>query len=77
MFNWFAGRDDAKKRIAELEHRISGLREKLRQVVEGTVEATTTQRILVIREEELERTKFHAQFIDDQVAKVTAKMLQR
>ena len=32
MFNWFAARDDAKKRMAELEDRISGLRDKLRQV---------------------------------------------
>jgi hypothetical protein len=77
VFNWFAERDNMKKRIAELEHRITSLRDKLGRVAEGTVESTTTQRILVVREQELERTRFYAQFIDDQIAKVTAKMLRR
>ena len=77
MFNWFAARDDVKQRISELEARISGLRDKLRQVAEGTVEAATTQRILVIREQELERARLHAEFIDYQIAKFRAKMLRR
>ena len=63
--------------MVELEERISGLRAKLRQVAEGTVESTTTQRIIVIREDELERTRFYAQFIDDQIAQLTAKLLRR
>ena len=77
MFNWFVARDDVKQRIAGLEERISGLRDKLRQVAEGTVESTTTQRILFVREQELERAKFHAEFIDYQIAKFRAKMLRR
>jgi hypothetical protein len=77
VFNWFAARDDVKQRISELEARISGLRDKLRQVAEGTVEAATTQRILVIREQELERARLHAEFIDYQIAKFRAKMLRR
>jgi hypothetical protein len=77
VFNWFAERDDVKKRIAELEGRIASLRDKLRRVAEGTVESTTTQRILVIREQELERTRFYAQFIDDRIAELTAKMRRR
>ena len=77
MFNWFAERDDVKKRIAELEGRIASLRDKLRRVAEGTVESTTTQRILVIREQELERTRFYGQFIDDRIAELTAKMRRR
>jgi hypothetical protein len=56
---------------------ISGLRDKLRQVAEGTVESTTTQRILFVREQELERAKFHAEFIDYQIAKFRARMLRR
>jgi hypothetical protein len=74
VFNWFAAREDVKKRIAELEERISCLRDALPV---GPVESTKTQGILVIREQELERTRFHAQFIDYQIAKVTAKMLRR
>jgi hypothetical protein len=77
VFNWFVARDDVKQRIADLEERISGLRDKLRQVAEGTVESTTTQRILFVREQELERAKFHAEFIDYQIAKFRAKMLRR
>jgi hypothetical protein len=77
VFNWFVARDDVKQRIADLEERISGLRDKLRQVAEGTVESTTTQRILFVREQELERAKFHAEFIDYQIAKFRARMLRR
>jgi hypothetical protein len=77
VFNWFVARDDVKRRMVELEERISGMRDKLRQVAEGTVESTTTQRIIVIREDELERTRFYAQFIDDQIAQLTAKLLRR
>jgi hypothetical protein len=77
VFNWFAARDDVKKRIAELEDRISGLRDKLREVAEGTIGSTTTQRILVIREQEFERARLHAEFIDYQIAKFRAKMLRR
>jgi hypothetical protein len=77
VFNWFVARDDVKQRIADLEERISGLRDKLRQVAEGTLESTTTQGILFVREQELERAKFHAEFIDYQIAKFRAKMLRR
>jgi hypothetical protein len=77
VFNWFAERDDVKKRIAELEGRIASLRDKLRRLAEGTVESNTTQRILVIREQELERTRFYAQFVDDRIAELTAKMRRR
>ena len=77
MFNWFVARDDVKQRIADLEERISGLRDKLRQVAEGTVESTTTQRILFVREQELERAKFHAESIDYQIAKFRARMHRR
>jgi hypothetical protein len=77
VFNWFVARDDLKQRMAELEERISGLREKLRQVAEGTVESTTTQRILLVREQELERARLHAEFIDYQISKFRAKMLRR
>jgi hypothetical protein len=77
VFNWFAARDDVKQQMAELEERISGLREELRQVVEGTAESITTQRILLVREQELERARLHAEFIEYQIAKFRAKMLRR
>jgi hypothetical protein len=77
VFNWFAARDDVHKRIAELEARISGLREQLRQVAKGTIESTKAQRILDIREQELERTKLHAEFIEYQITKLRAKIVRR
>jgi hypothetical protein len=76
VFNWFAARDDVKKRMAELEERISSLKDALR-AAERPLESIRTQRILAIREQEFERAKVHAQFIDYQVAKVTAKMRRR
>jgi hypothetical protein len=77
VFNWFAARDDVKKRIAELEDRISSLRDNLRQVTKGTVESTKAARILAVREQELERAKFHAEFIEYQITKLRGKMLHR
>jgi hypothetical protein len=77
VFNWFAARDDVNKRIAELEARISGLREQLRQVAKGTIESTKAQRMLDIREQELERTKLYAEFIDYQIAKFRAKIVRQ
>ena len=77
MFNWFAARDDVKKRIAELEDRISRLRDELRQVTKRTIESTKAERILAIREQELERANLHAEFIEYQIAKFTAKRLRR
>jgi hypothetical protein len=76
VFNWFAARDDVKKRMAELEERISSLKGVLR-AAERPLESTKAQRILVIRERELERARVHAQFIDYQIAKVAAKMRRR
>jgi hypothetical protein len=52
VFNWFAARDDVKKRMAELEERISSLKGVLR-AAERPLESTKAQRILVIREREL------------------------
>jgi hypothetical protein len=46
VFNWFAARDDVKKRMAELEDRISSLRDNLRQVTKGTVESTKAAQAL-------------------------------
>lgn len=77
MFNWFAARDDVKKRMAELEDRILSLRDNLRQVTKGTVESTKAARILAVREQELERAKFHAEFIEYQITKLRRKMLHR
>ncbi len=56
MFNWYAALDSVNKRIAELETRISVLRAEL-QRADGQVAKTIAQRILLIRERELERAK--------------------
>jgi hypothetical protein len=77
VFNWFVARDDVNKRIAALEDRISSLREELRRATKGTIESTKAERILAIREQELERTRFHAEFIEYHIAKFRAKIVRR
>jgi hypothetical protein len=67
VLSWGAQLEDAKKEIAELEQRISALRGEL-QTVRGPIASATVQRILALREKQLERTKLHAQFIEDEIA---------
>ena len=67
MFSWGSQLEDAKKEIAELERRISALRAEL-QTVPRPLASATVQRILALREKQLERTKLHAQFIEDEIA---------
>ena len=68
MVSWNEQLKDAKKEIAELEERISSLREEL-QTAQSAADRTRWQRILAVREQHLERTQFHAQFIESRIAK--------
>jgi chromosome segregation ATPase len=67
VLSWQAQLEDAKKEIAELEDRISALREELRDA-QWAADAARLQRILAVREQHLERAKFHAQFIESRIA---------
>jgi hypothetical protein len=67
VFSWDAQLEEARKETAELEQRISALRAELR-TVQGPIAAATVQRILALREKQLERTKLHAQFIEEEIA---------
>ena len=66
--SWQVQLEDAKKEIAELEDRIAALREELHGAQWAT-DAARLQRILAVREQHLERTKFHVQFIESRIAK--------
>jgi hypothetical protein len=68
VLSWDAQLEDAKKEIAELEDRVSALREELR-VAQWATDAARLQRILAVREQHLERAKFRAQFIESRIAK--------
>jgi hypothetical protein len=68
VLSWDAQLEDAKNEIAELEDRISALREELHGAQWAT-DAARLQRILAVREQHLERTKFHAQFIESRIGK--------
>jgi hypothetical protein len=68
VLSWNEQLQDAKKEIAELEERISALREEL-QTAHSAAGLARLQRILAVREQHLERTKFHAQFIESRIAK--------
>jgi hypothetical protein len=68
VLSWNEQLKDAKKEIAELEERISALREVL-QTAQWAADLARVQRILAVREQHLERAKFHAQFIESRIAK--------
>ena len=68
MLTWDAQLEDVKKEIAKLEDRISAVREELHSAQWAT-DAARLQRILAVREQHLERAKFHAQFIEGRIAK--------
>ena len=67
MFNWYAVLESAKQRIAELENTISIAREAL-QRAERETDKSLAQRILAIREQELERTKVFVEVIERKLA---------
>jgi len=66
--SWDSQLEDAKKEIAKLEDRISALKEELHSAQWAT-DAARLQRVLAVREQHLERAKFHAQFIESRIAK--------
>jgi hypothetical protein len=68
VLSWDSQLEDATKEIAELEERISALREQLRGAQWAT-DAARLQRILAVREQHLERARFHAQFIESRIEK--------
>jgi aminoglycoside/choline kinase family phosphotransferase len=67
MFNWYAALDNAKQRIAQLENSISVVREGL-QRAERETDKSIAQRILAVREQELERTKVYVELIEHKLA---------
>jgi hypothetical protein len=77
MMSWNAQLEDARKEIAELEERISGLREEL-QTAQRAPDIARVQCILAVREQHLERAKFLGRFIESRIAKGqrTAKPIQ-
>jgi hypothetical protein len=68
VLSWDSQLEDAKKEIAKLEDRISALKEELHSAQWAT-DAARLQRVLAVREQHLERAKFHAQFIESRIAK--------
>jgi hypothetical protein len=68
VLSWDAQLEDVKKEIAKIEGRISALREELHSAQWAT-DAARLERILAVREQHLERAKFHAEFIESRIAK--------
>ena len=68
MLSWNEQLEDARKEIAELEERVSALRGEL-QTAQRATDVARVQRILAVREQHLERAKFHLQFIESRIAK--------
>jgi hypothetical protein len=61
VLSWDAELEVANKQITELEDRISALSEEPK-------DSARVQRILTVREQHLERAKFHARFIEHKIA---------
>jgi hypothetical protein len=53
--------------VGTLEARISALKEEL-QNAQWATDSVTLQRLLSVREQHLERTEFHARFIEHKIA---------
>jgi hypothetical protein len=68
VLSWQAQLEAVKEEIGELEDRISVLREELHDARWAT-DAARVQGILAVREQHLERTKFHAEFIESRIAR--------
>jgi NADPH-dependent ferric siderophore reductase len=68
VLSWDPQLEHVKKEIAKLEDRISALRHELHSA-QWAADAARLQRILTVREQHLERAKFHVQFIEGRIAK--------
>ena len=70
MLSWDVQLRDVNNEIAELQGRISALKDELHGAQWAT-DAARVQRVLSVREEHLDRAKLHAQFIESRIAKGT------
>ena len=61
MLRWDAQLEEANQQIAELEDRISALKQEL-EVAQRAADAARVQRILAVREQQLDHLKFWARF---------------
>jgi hypothetical protein len=70
VLSWDVQLRDVNNEIAELQGRISALKDELHGAQWAT-DAARVQRVLSVREEHLDRAKLHAQFIESRIAKGT------
>lgn len=64
MLRWDAQLEEANQQIAEVEDRISALKQELE--VAQAADAARVQRILAVREQQLDHLKFWARFIEEE-----------
>ena len=65
MFGWREQLKEANQQIAELEVRVSALKKEL----EGAADAARVQGVLAVREQQLDRLKIWARFIEERIAR--------
>jgi hypothetical protein len=67
-WDWPAQLKECQVRIAELEDKIASQRQKLKQLSDGRMTATSAQRLLTIWEQSLERVQRHKRLIETRIA---------
>jgi hypothetical protein len=75
MFDWNAELESARRQVAEIEEKVSRLREVLKGNTDVPTEATpigrildTAKRTLSVRMASLDRAKLHQRFIEQKIA---------
>ena len=56
-WDWQTQLETCQRKIVELEEKVASQRQKLQRLLDGNMNATFAQRILVMREESLERVQ--------------------
>ena len=65
MLRWDTQLEEANQQRAEVEDRISALKQEL-EVAQRAADAARVQRILAVREQQLDHLKFWARFIEEE-----------
>src|SRR6202163_35284 len=67
-WDWQTQLETCQRKIVELEEKVASQRQKLQRLLDGNMNATFAQRILVMREESLERVQNWKHLIETRIS---------